>query len=546
MSSEIDEHEIQELEETPLLDVVEGQQKLLEDVEDEALADELERQELATSALATVFLSLYVGVFLAALDGTIVATLLSKIASDFHEFRSVSWIVTGYLIAQATFQPLYGKLSDLFGRKPVLLTCNVLFGIGSVLCGIAPSLWFLVAARVIAGAGGGGLYTLSAIILSDIVSLRQRGLLQGIGNILYGCGAAFGGILGGFLADTVGWRWTFAIQGPIIVLSIVAISLNLKLPKAELDLNILKRIDFLGSGTLVSGLCLFLFGVSAGGNYFPWRHPVVIGSLLCSSILLVGFVYTELYIAVEPIIPLGLVKNRTVAGSALTGWFLSMGFFTNIFYVAIYLLSVKGVTPTKSGSSLIPQFIGSASGSFFGGYYMRLTGRYYAVNIVAGICLVVGSGMLATVGLDTSSMFISIALFLPGFGGGLYLTTTLVGLIAAVPHEFQAVCTSIAYGFRTIGMTVGVASCAAIFQNTLSASLAKRITGPGSEDVIERVQDSADEINNVPEYWKMDVTLSYLDAVRAVLITTTVLATCCALCSLAMKEHVLHKSVNRR
>ncbi|KAK9239238.1 major facilitator superfamily-domain-containing protein [Lipomyces kononenkoae] len=543
MSSGIDEHEIQELEETPLLDDVEGQQKLLEDDE---LADEIEQQELTSSALATVFLSLYVGVFLAALDGTIVATLLSKIASDFHEFRSVSWIVTGYLIAQATFQPLYGKLSDLFGRKPVLLTCNVLFGIGSVLCGIAPNLWFLVAARVIAGAGGGGLYTLSAIILSDIVSLRQRGLLQGIGNILYGCGAGFGGVVGGFLADTVGWRWTFAIQGPIIVLSIVAISLNLKLPKTKLDLEVLKRIDFVGSGTLVSGLCLFLFGVSAGGNYFPWRHPAVVVSLLCSFIFLAVFVYTELYIAVEPIIPLGLVKNRTVAGSAFTGWFLSMGFFTNIFYVAIYLLSVKGVSPTKSGSNLIPQFIGSASGSFFAGYYMRLTGRYYAVNVVAGICLVVGSAMLATVGMDTSTPFISIALFLPGFGGGLYLTTTLVGLIAAVPHEFQAVCTSIAYGFRTIGMTVGVATCAAIFQNTLSASLAKRITGPGSEQVIELVQDSMDEISNVPEYWRMDVTLSYLDAVRAVLITTTILAACCALSSLAMKEHVLHNSVNRR
>ncbi|KAK9321937.1 major facilitator superfamily domain-containing protein [Lipomyces orientalis] len=514
--------------------------------DEEALVDELEVEELERGRLIVVFLSLYVGVFLAAIDGTIVATLLSRIASDFNEFRSVSWIATGYLIAQAAFQPTYGKLSDIFGRKPVLLVCNAFFGVGSILCGLAPTLWFLVFARVIAGMGGGGLTTLSAITLSDIVPLRQRGLLQGIGNILYACGAATGGILGGILTETVGWRWTFAMQGPIIFVSVLAIQFNLNLPSKEYDGSKFKRIDFLGSFTLVTGLCLFLFGVSVGGSYFPWRSPFVSLPLSLSFIVLASFVYVELYIANEPVIPLGLLKNRTVAGSAFTSWFTTMVYFSNIFYTAIYMIAVQGASPSKSGSSLMPQFIGSALGSLVCGYYMRMTGRYRPMSVLAMITLFGGSLLLCTIGIDSNLNVVSTYLFLPGFGGGVYLTITLVGLIAAVPHEYQAVSTSIQYGFRGTGATIGVAVAASIFQNTLGKQLHERVIGPGSEEVIRLVQDSVEEIASVPEPFRLAVTLSYLDAVHAVLYTSAFLAFCAGVSSLTMKEHVLHSNMSRR
>ncbi|KAK9462052.1 major facilitator superfamily domain-containing protein [Lipomyces oligophaga] len=515
-----------------------------EDVE--SLIDREEQEELNNGRLITVFLSLYVGVFLAALDGTIVATLLSRIASDFNELRSVSWIATGYLISQAAVQPLYGKLSDIFGRKPLLLISNVLFGIGSVLCGIAPNMWFLVAARAIAGTGGGGLSTLSAITLSDIVSLRQRGLLQGIGNVLYGCGAAFGGIVGGILTETVGWRWTFAMQGPIIVLSMMAIQMNLDLPKKPVDKSLLKRIDFAGSFTLVSGLCLFLFSVSVGGNYFPWKSFTVLGLLVLSFVVIASFVYIELYIAKEPVLPLRLLKDRTVRGSAFTSWFMTMVYFSNIFYTAIFMIAVKGESPTKSGSSLIPQFIGSATGSMVCGLYMRTTGRYKPMSYLAAFCLVSGSLLLCTITQNSNTVLVGCYLLLPGFGGGIYLTVTLVGLIASVPHDLQAVCTAIQYGFRGTGSTIGVAIGAAIFQNVLSARLHERITGPGAKEIIDLVSDSAEMIGSIPEEFRAPVTQSYLDAVHAVLYASAFFATCAGLASFTMKEHVLHKSVNRR
>lgn len=414
-----------------------------------------------------------------------------------------------------------------------------------MLCGIAPNLWFLVFARVVAGSGGGGLFTMSAIVLSDIVPLRQRGLLQGIGNIVYGSGAAIGGVVGGLMQEAFGWRWTFVMQGPIIVLSVCAILFNLDLPKTPIDRNLLKRIDYAGSATMIIGLCLFLFGVSAGGTYFPWTSSLIIGSLVLSVITLCMFAYIEMYVAIEPVIDISVIKNRTVCASALTGFNLSMGYFTNIFYVSMYMLTVRGVSATDSGTTLIPQFLGTASGSFAAGLYMTRTGRYFPISVLAACCLFFGMCFIASISYDTPRLIVSALLFIPGFGAGLYYTTTLVGMIAAIPLEQQAVCTSVVYGFRTIGATVGVAIANAIFQNVLILRLEDRITGPGAEDIIRKVQDNVEEIALVPDELKQVVVECFLSAFHAVMYNTTFLSFCAGVSSMFMKEHILHKSVQK-
>ncbi|KAK9449736.1 major facilitator superfamily domain-containing protein [Limtongia smithiae] len=517
---------------------------------DDQLVEEIEEEELSSRALVMVFLSLYVGVFLGALDSTIVATLLAHIASEFNEFRSISWIATGYMISVAASQPLYGKISDIFGRKAMLIFANCAFGIGSVLCGLAPNMWFLVFARVIAGIGGGGLMSLTSITLSDIVPLRQRGLLQGLGNILYGCGAAFGGIVGGLITEAFGWRWTFLSQVPIIMLSLTTIILNLNLPVKDMDQVDIKskfqRIDFLGSSTLISSLVLFLFAISIGGNYFPWFSFEVILPLFLSGALFSIFVYVELRVAKEPVIPLHLLKDRTVFGSAFTSWFMNMLYYSHIYYSAIYLISVQGVSPTKSGSSLIPHFVGDALGSLVVGYYMRQTGRYFPMTCLAAFTLVAGSFMLTLVGLDTPRAAVLAIMFVPGFGFGLYLTITLVGLVAAVPRKYQAVSTSIQFGFKGTGSTLGVSISTAVYQNVLASKLTERITGPNAEDIISRVKDSIDAVKTLPTDTQVLVVQSYLDSVRAVFIGATVMSVLCAIMSFLMKEHKLHGNVGRR
>ncbi|KAK9236917.1 major facilitator superfamily-domain-containing protein [Lipomyces kononenkoae] len=547
IDSRIDDDAIEES--APLLnDDVESSiapEELQSDSDDD-LADEIEEEELSSRKLMTVFISLYVGIFLAALDSTIVATLLAHIASEFNEFRSISWIATGYMISLSAFQPLYGKLSDIFGRKPLLIACNIMFGLGSMLCGLAPNMWFLVFARVIAGCGGGGLFSLTSITLSDIVPLRQRGVLQGLGNVLYGCGAAFGGVVGGLITENFGWRWTFLSQCPIIALSLMAIYINLDLPVKQTDGSKFKRIDFLGSFTLVSSLVLFLFAIAVGGNYAPWTSPAVIFTLLLSLVFLIIFLYVELRVAREPVIPLFLLKDRTVFGSSFTAWFMTMIYYAQIYYIAIYLISVQNVSPTKSGSSLIPHFVGDALGSLLVGYYMRHTGRYFVMTCIAAFSIVFGSLLLCFVGAHTSQFVIMVIMFVPGFAFGLYFTITLVALVAAVPRDYQAVSTSIQYCFKGTGSTLGVSISTAVFQNVLATKLYSRITGPDAEEIISRVKDSIDQVRFMsPEVQEL-VVQSYLDSVRAVMVTVTVLSVMCAGTSFLMKEHVLHGNARRK
>ncbi|KAK7208638.1 membrane transporter [Myxozyma melibiosi] len=508
-------------------------------------AEQAEEEELSSRALVTVFVSLYVGIFLAALDGTIVATLLAHIASEFNELRSVSWIATGYMISVAAVQPIYGKISDIYGRKAVLIACNITFGVGSVLCGLAPSFWFLVGARILTGIGGGGLTSLTAITLSDIVPLRQRGVLQGIGNILWGCGAAFGGVVGGIITEAFGWRWAFLSQGPIIALSIVTITFNLHLPVKEVDGSKLKRIDFLGSFTLVMALVSFLLTASIGGVYFPWFSIPVFMSLLISILFFVGFLFVELRVAKEPIIPLHLLKDPTVFGSSFTSWFMNMIYYAQLYYIAIYFTSVRHVSPTKSGSSLIPHFLGDSVGALVVGYYMRATGRYFPMIVLAAVSLFLGSLALCFVGTETPRWLIMGTIFIPGFGFGLYLTLTLIALVAAVPREFQAVSTSIQYGFKGTGSTLGVSLSTAVFQNVLASKLYARITGPGSEEIISQVLGSVDQIGHLSPELQEIVTVSYLDAVKAVFMLATVLCVMCAGTGFMMKEHKLHNTVRR-
>ncbi|KAK9457076.1 major facilitator superfamily domain-containing protein [Dipodascopsis uninucleata] len=544
------EDDIEVTESVPLLEE-ENQQndKTVTNQETDEQREAREEEEIQTTSIATVFISLYVGMFLSALDSTIVATLLSHIASDFNQFKLVSWIATAYMISLAAIQPVYGKLSDIFGRKPLLQFCNIVFGIGSVLCGIAPNMTFLIFARLIAGCGGGGLWSLTSIVLTDIVPLRQRGVLQGIGNIVYGSGAALGGVVGGLVAQTVGWRWAFIVQGPIILLAIIAVQLNLPALKQDENVDIkskLRRIDFAGSLSLFCTLSLFLLAISIGGNFAPWFSLQVILSLVFSAIFCCIFIYIELYIAAEPIIPLEILKNRTVLGSCSTANVMNMIYYAHLYYMAIYYISVRGSSPTNSGSSLIPMFGGNSLGSLTAGQYMRSTGRYTPIARAGNFVMLLATTSLVFIGKSTSSVYIFGGMFFSGFGYGILGTVNAISLVAAVPIEKQAVATSLQYVFKACGSTIGIAIAAAVYQNVLSHELFERITGPGADEFIDRIKQSMDEISRVPIEYRTAVIESYLMSSRAVFFTAVIFSITCFGTQLLCKEYALHNKITRR
>ena len=273
-----------------------------------------------------------VGIFLGAADQTIIVSSYGRIGSDLNALNQTSWIATAYFLTLTSFQPLYGKLSDIFGRKACLLFAYTIFGVGSVLCGLAPDMKSLIAARAFAGIGGGGMTTVVQILISDILTLRERGTWQGYINIIYSSGAAAGAPLGGFFADTIGWRWSFLVQGPMCAVAFTACSFLLQLPKRDDShwKEKLGRIDFLGAAALFSAVCLLLFALDRGSN-FSWQATVTIVTLSVSLPLLLAFVFVETKIAKEPFAPGHVIFKRAMLANYVC-LFFSMASFIAALY----------------------------------------------------------------------------------------------------------------------------------------------------------------------------------------------------------------------
>jgi MFS family permease len=335
-----------------------------------------------------------------------------------------------YFLTLAAFQPVYGKLSDIFGRKQCLLFAYVVFGVGSTCCGLAKNMSQLIAARAFAGIGGGGMTTVVSILLSDVVTLRERGTWQGYINIIYASGSAAGAPLGGLLADSIGWRWAFIAQGPLCVLAFAAVIFVLDLPKQEHShwkAKIMK-IDFLGASILVTAVFGLLLGLDRGSNV-GWGEPITIVGL-CMTPLFVVFVLVEKYVASHPFAPFRIILNRSLLACYLCNFFSFGGWLAGLYFIPLYWQATGDLRASQAGLLLVPCIICGVSGSLFGGYYMQKTGRYYWVTAIAYSFLVVGLAIvLMFAGLVSKSRpAMVVGTCIVAFSNGIGVTTTLIGL----------------------------------------------------------------------------------------------------------------------
>ena len=502
--------------------------------------------EPTTARLLLVMSSVWVGCFLAALDSTIIATLSAPISASFHSLSLLSWLATAYFIANAALQPLSGRLTDILSRKWGLIFSNVFFTAGNLICGLATSESIMILGRVVAGMGGGGLTAISTFVGSDLVPLRRRGVWQGFGNVCYGVGAGLGGVFGGWINDTIGWRWAFLIQVPLTIISGLLIVFTVNIPVKESSTAAWRRIDFSGSFTLVVTLVLLLLGVNSGGNIVPWTHPLVLISLPLSALFLAVFILIEDRRASEPIIPVRLLLHRTVSSACLTNWFTTMSTFALMFYGPVYF-QLQGLSATQAGVRLVPQSFGLAIGSLGVGVLMRWTGKYYWLSVVVLLIYLGALTLISTFDLHTPNWEPFAVFFFAGLGYAGMLTITLLALIGAVAHEHQAVVTSASYAFRSTGSAIGITIVSAVFQNVLKGELWRRLGDwEGAKEIIPRVRDSLEEIKTLPEDWRVAVTDVYMDALRAVFVTSLGLAVLGFVCSLGMREHTLHSNLARK
>ena len=458
----------------------------------------------------------------------------------------LSWLATSYLISNAAFQPLSGRLTDIYSRRSGLLFSNVTFALGNLICGVANSETTIITGRVIAGIGGGGLTAISTLVSSDIIPLRDRGVVQGLANICYGFGSGLGGIFGGFANDRFGWRWAFLIQVPLLVVSTVQVVFKVNLPVKTTDTSKIKRVDFLGAITLVITLVLLLLGLNTGGNQVSWTSPVVLVSLPLSAVFLGVFLYVEAKLATEPIIPVHLLLDRTVLAACLTNWFSTMNVFGLLFYVVLYF-QVQGYSTTAAGLRLVPMSVGTAMGSMASGILMRATGRYLILIYASMLLQALSAGLMCTMNLATAAFLPFIYFFLLGVSYGSMLTVTLVGLVAAVSHEFHAVATSASYAFRSTGSTIGITVASTVFQNILRSELWTRFGDrKDATELISKIRDNLDEIYKLPDDWRAGVLSTYMDSLRGAYLALFGLAVLGLLTSLGMREHKLHANLARK
>ncbi|KLO12362.1 MFS general substrate transporter [Schizopora paradoxa] len=493
--------------------------------------------------MAKIVIPLGVGLFLAAMDGTIVASSYASIGSELKQLQNTSWIATGYMLTMTTFQPLYGKLSDIFGRKQCLVFSYLIFAIGCLICGLARNLEELVVGRAVAGLGGGGMTTVVTILVSDFVPLKSRGLWQGILGVIYASGSATGAPLGGLLADGIGWRWAFLGQVPVALLAILLVGTQVKLPPADSgDLKAkLRRIDFAGAFFLVFAIFTFLLGADRGGNV-SWTDRYTLTALITSAVLFAFFGFVEMHPAVanEPIAPKRVMINSSHVASFLANFFREACLMALVFFMALWFQAVAGKSASEAGLGLLPGIIGSVCGGVGGGYIMKKSGKYYTLGMITAIMMVIGNAFIVffTGAYTISVLGATVALFVQCVGSGTGVSTTLVALIANAEPEDQAIVTALSYLFRSLGAIVGVSVGGTLVQGTLRSLLYRRLVGEDVDidEIVNLVRSSLSAIDSLEPKIRAIVSMSYEEAVETTFYLTFALSVAGLICNFFIKE----------
>ena len=416
--------------------------------------------------------ALLLGMLLAALDQTIVATALPTIAGDLHGLSHLSWVVTAYLLASTISTPLWGKLGDLYGRKTFFEASIVIFLIGSALAGLSHTMLQLIAFRAVQGIGGGGLLTGAQTIVADVVPARERGRYQGLFGSVFGVTSVLGPLIGGFFVDNLSWRWVFYVNLPIGVvgLAVVAAVLPGHLRRAH------HKIDYLGTVLLAGAATSLVLLTSLGGTTYAWSSAPIFIMGAAAVVLGAAFVWAEGR-AAEPVIPLHLFRNRVFSAASAVGFVVGFALFGAIAYLPQYMQIVKGVSPTVSGLRLLPLMAGLLTTSIVTGRLVSRWGRYRVFPIVGTATMTVGLYLLSHLGVATGVWLSSLYMLVLGAGIGASLQVLVVAVQNAVSYADLGAATGGATFFRSIGGSFGTAVFGAVFSNVLVGNLASSLHG---------------------------------------------------------------------
>ncbi|KAK8020657.1 major facilitator superfamily transporter [Apiospora arundinis] len=441
--------------------------------------------------------ALAIGIFLVAMDQTLTIATYGKMGSDLNALNNTSWIATSYFLTLTTFQPLYGRLSDIFGRKECLLFAYSVFGIGCLGCGLAQDIVQLCIARGVAGMGGGGMNAIVSILVTDLVSLRDRGVWQGYINVVFAAGIASGAPIGGLLADSIGWRWAFAGQFPIAIVAWIAVFAVLQSPEAHDDAKQhwkqkLLRIDFLGAFALSAAAFVLLFGLDNGANE-GWGRPITVVPLALTPVLFAIFIFIEVKIATDPFAPGHVILNPALLAAYGSNFFGVAAQMGALFFIAMFYQAAMALTATQSGLMFVPSTVLGLTGSL-------------------------------------------------GGGASISITTTLIAIIANCAPEDMAIAVACSYLFRSLGTTIGISLSTAVLQQVLRTELAARLQDGGrAAEIEEHVRQSLDYIWTLPPRTAETVRDCYAVATTWAFLPIALLAGLCLISTTFIHEKKLDR-----
>jgi EmrB/QacA subfamily drug resistance transporter len=419
------------------------------------------------------------GLFLGALDQTIVGVALPRIVSDLKGSDLYTWVVTAYLLTSTITVPIYGKLGDVFGRQRMLIVGIVIFLAGSALSGLSQSMGELIVFRALQGCGAGALFPISLAVIGDLYTPRERGRYQGLFGAVFGMSFIVGPLLGGIITDDISWHWIFYVNIPVGIVALYAIAT--RLPNLRSTAARLRDLDYSGIAIFTVGVVPILIGLtfkgitSGSGSLYAWTDWRVGGLIVLGLALMALFIVNEAR-AQHPIIPLDLFSTRTLAATNVAVFMVACAMFAAVIFIPLYFQVVKGVSATVSGYSMWPLLVGLIATSVGAGFYLTKTGRYKLLLVIGLAVLCVGSFLLTHLSPTTSTATLWIWLALTGLGIGPSMSVFTVVIQNAAPPERLGTATSTLTFLRQVGGVVGLAVAGTIFSQSLTSDLPKQLS----------------------------------------------------------------------
>ncbi|EDP55019.1 MFS drug transporter, putative [Aspergillus fumigatus A1163] len=499
--------------------------------EERPLLDSTDETWAPPKGFLWVQIAIMSNVFLSGFDGTITASTYAVISSEFNAANTASWLTTSYLITSTAFQPLYGRFSDIFGRRVSFFTATITFIIGCLGCGIADDIVLLNMMRALTGIGGGGLMTMATIVNSDLIPFKRRGMYQALQNGMHGFGSICGASFGGSIVDTVGWRWCFLVQVPIGLFALITGHLVLHLPRHHQTFGqgrgfraILRYVDLSGALLLILGLSSQLIGLSLGGNELPWSSIWVILSLMASLFLLGLFMLVEEKTPAVPLIPSRMLRGVMPVSTQIANVCVGMAAYAFLFTLPLLFQVVLLDTPTKAGARLAIPSLAAPIGSLIAGVVMSRWGRLAYLVRAGCLLMCIGNLLVMSIKFHDAGWKYLTYVIPASLGQGIVYPGILFTFLAAFDHTDHAVSASTVYLIRSLGTVWGVAITSAIIQNTLRSGLSKALSGipdkwkvtslKWSISIIEQIRHSVSAIQDLPPDIQMAARLVYHRGIR--------------------------------